>query len=78
MKRVYFVCGRMICIVLRDHRYNIIILNVHSRTEEKTYDSKDTSYQGLEQVFLSIIGKFEILMQNWGERIFTTTTGNES
>jgi len=64
----------MTCIVLRVRRCNIIILNVHARTEEKTYDSKDTTYEGLEQIFRSIIGKYEILMQNWSERIFTTTT----
>ena len=55
VKRVEFVSGRMTYIVLRGHRSNIIILNVHTRTEEKTDYSKGTTYEDLEQVFLSAI-----------------------
>jgi hypothetical protein len=45
-------------------------------TEEKRDDSTDRFYEELEQcfdTFLSTKGKFcyEILMQNWGERIFS-------
>jgi len=40
---------------------NIIVLNVHALSEEKSDDSKDSFYEELEQVliiFLSIIWKF--------------------
>lgn len=55
MKRVEFVSDRMTYIVLRARQSNIIILNVHAQTGKKTDDSKDTSYEDLEQVFLSTI-----------------------
>ena len=38
-------------IVLRGHWCIIIILNVHAPSEEKSDDSKDGSYEMLEQVF---------------------------
>ena len=38
-------------IVLRGHWCNIIILNVHAPSEEKSDDSKDSFYEELEQVF---------------------------
>jgi hypothetical protein len=37
--------------VLRGRRCNIIVLNVHAPTEEKSDDSKDSFYEELEQVF---------------------------
>jgi hypothetical protein len=48
---VEFVSYRMWYIILRGRRYNIIVLNVHAPTEEKTDDIKDKFYQELEQVF---------------------------
>jgi hypothetical protein len=36
--------------VLRGHWCNIIVLNVHAPTEEKSDDSKDSFYEELEQV----------------------------
>ena len=37
--------------VLKGHWYNIIVLNVHVPSEEKSDDSKDRFYEELEQVF---------------------------
>ena len=45
-------------IVLRGHWCNIIVLNVHIPSEEKSDDSKDSFYEELEDVliiFLSTI-----------------------
>jgi len=39
------------CVALRGCWCNIIVLNVHAPNEEKSDDSKDTFYEGLEQVF---------------------------
>ena len=39
-------------IVLRGRWRNIIFLNVHAPSEEKSDDSKDSFYEELEQVFL--------------------------
>jgi len=38
-------------IVLRGSWCNIIVLNVHVTSEEKSDDSKDVSYEELEHVF---------------------------
>ena len=38
---------------MRGRWYNIIVLNVHSPSEEKSDDSKDSFYEELEHVFLS-------------------------
>ena len=40
VKRVEFVSDRMLYIVLRGCWCNIIVLNVHTSSEEKIYDSK--------------------------------------
>jgi hypothetical protein len=76
VKKVEFVSGRMSYIVLRGRWWNIIVLNAHAPTEEKNDDSKDSFYVALEQM-LDYFPKYhikillEILMQNWGERIFS-------
>jgi len=54
VKRVEFVSDRVSYIVLRGHWCNIIILNVHGQSEEKSDDLKDNFYEELEQVFLSL------------------------
>ena len=41
VKRVEFVSDRMSHIVLRGHWFNVIVLNVHAGTEERSDDSKD-------------------------------------
>jgi hypothetical protein len=45
VKRVEFLSDRVSYIVLRGHWYNIIVLNVHAPSEEKSNDSKDSSAQ---------------------------------
>ena len=51
VKRVEFVSDRVTFIVLRGRRFNIVVLNVHARSEKKSDDSKDSFYEELEQVF---------------------------
>jgi hypothetical protein len=50
-ERVQSVSDRMMYIVLRDQCYDIIVLNGHALIEDKSYDSKDSVYEELEQVF---------------------------
>ena len=52
VKRVEFVSDRVSYIVLRGRWCNIIVLNVHSSSEEKIDDSKDSYYEELEQVYI--------------------------
>jgi len=51
MKRVEFVSDRVSYIVLRGRWCNIIVLNVHAPSEEKSDEAKDGFYEELEQVF---------------------------
>jgi len=46
-----FVSGRASCIVLRVRWRNIVILNVHAPSEEKSDESKYSLYEELEQVY---------------------------
>ena len=46
-----FVSDRMSYIVLRGRWCNIIVLNVHVPSEEKSDDSKYSFYEEFEQVF---------------------------
>ena len=70
--------------VLRGRWCNIIILNVHAPSEEKSDDSKDSFYEESEQVFdhfpkyhMKItLGDFNAKMGR--ENTFKLTTGNES
>jgi hypothetical protein len=76
VKRAEFVNDRVSYIVLRGRWSNIILLNVHATSEEKSNESKDSFYEQLEQVFiisLSTVRIFyqEFLTQKWGERIFS-------
>jgi hypothetical protein len=41
VKRVEFVCGRMSYIILRGRWCDIVVLDVHAPTEDKTDDVKD-------------------------------------
>ena len=45
VKRVEIVSDRISYVVLRGRWCNIIVLNVHSRSEEKSDDSKDSFYE---------------------------------
>jgi hypothetical protein len=38
-------------IILRGSWYDIIVLNVHARKEDKIYDMKDRFYEELENIF---------------------------
>jgi len=51
MKRVVFVSDRLSYIVLRGRWRNIVPVNVHTPSEEKSEESKDSFYEELEQVF---------------------------
>ena len=50
VKRVQLVSDRMSCMVLRGCWFNIIVLNVQAPSNEKSHDSKDSSYDEFEQV----------------------------
>ena len=61
VKRLEFVSDRMSYIVLRRCWFNIIVLNVHAPSEEKSDYSKESFYEELEHffiTFLSTIRKF--------------------
>ena len=51
VKRVEFLSDGLSYIVLRGRWCNIIVLNVHTPSEEKSYESKDRFYEEIEQVF---------------------------
>ena len=51
VKRVQFVSARKSYIVLRGRWCNIIVLNVHAPSEEKSNNLKGRFYEKLEQVF---------------------------
>ena len=51
-KRGEFVSDRVSYIVLRGRWCNIIVLNVHKPSEEKSDDSKDSFYEELNQVII--------------------------
>jgi exonuclease III len=51
VKRVEFVSDRMLSITLKGHWCDIIVLNMHTPTEDKDDDIKDSFYEELEQVF---------------------------
>ena len=84
VKRVEFVSDRVSYIVLRGRWCNIIVLNVHAPSEDKSDDSKDSLYEELEQVFdhfpryhlKILLGDFNAKVGR--ENIFKPTIGNDS
>ena len=83
-KQVKFVSNRKSYIVLRGRWCNIIVLNVHAPSEEKSDNSKVNFYEELEQVFYHfpkynmkiLLGDFKAKVGR--ENIFKPTIGNES
>jgi predicted nucleotidyltransferase len=51
VKRVEFLGDRVKHIVLGDHCCDIVVLNVHAHSEDKSDDSNESFYKELEQVF---------------------------
>jgi hypothetical protein len=73
------VCDGVSYIVLRGRWCNIIVLNVHAPSKEKSYDSKDNFYEELEQAFFyhflkyrmkSLLGDFNAII--WKREYFKT------
>ena len=54
VKRVESVSDRLPYVVLRGRWRNIILVNVHATSEEKSEESTDSFYEDLEQVFFII------------------------
>jgi hypothetical protein len=51
VKRVEFVSDRMSHTILRGHWCDVIVLNVHDPTEDKSDDMKSSFYREIERVF---------------------------
>ena len=58
VKRLEFVSDMVSYIVLRGPWCNIIVLNVHAQSEEKSYDSKDSFYEEIERFFFNHFLKY--------------------
>jgi len=84
VKKGEFVSNRLSYIVLRGLWCNIIVLNMHAPSEEKSNDPKDSFHEDLEQVFYHFTKyHMKILLGNFnakvgGQNIFKMTIGNES
>jgi hypothetical protein len=84
VKGVEFVSDRMSCIILRSHWFQIIALNVHAPTEDKTDDVKVGFYEELKRIFgkfpkyhmKMLLGDFNAKVDR--EDIFIPRIGNES
>jgi hypothetical protein len=70
VKRVEFVSDRMSYIILLGRWCHIIVLNVHTPTEDKTDDVKDSFYEELEPVF-DKFPKYHIILKPtvWNESL---------
>jgi len=80
---VEFVSARISYIVLRGCWCNIIVLNVHAPSEEKSDDSKDSFYEELEVFYNFPMYQMKILLRDFKAKVgrensFKPTIGNES
>ena len=82
---VEFVSDRVSYMVMRGRWCNIIVLNLHAPSEEKSDDSKDSFYEELEQGFFYHFSKYhmKILLGDCNAKvgrgnIFKLTVVNES
>jgi len=84
VKRVEFVSDRVSYVVLRGRWCNIIVLNVHAPSEDKSDEEKDGFYKELEQVFYHFLKyHMKILLGDFNTKVgkenaYKTTIGNES
>ena len=86
VRKVEFVSERVSYIVLTGCWCNIIVLNVHAPSEEKSDDLKDSLYEELEQVFdhfpkyqmKILLGDFKAKVGRERENSFKPTIGNGS
>jgi len=84
VKGVEFVSDSLSYIALRGRWRNIIVVNVHAPSEEKSEESKDSFYEELEQVFnhnpkyhmKMLLGDFNAKVGR--ENIFKPTIGQGS
>jgi hypothetical protein len=75
VRRVQFVSGRMLYIIIRGYWCNIIVLNVHASSEDKSSDLKDSFYEEL--YLIGFLG-WVISMAKVDRRYFKPAVGNES
>jgi len=74
----------MPCVVLSGCRFNIIVLNLHAPSEEKSDEAKDIFYEELEQVFNHLLKcHIKIILEDFNAKlrrqtIFKPTIRNES
>jgi hypothetical protein len=84
IKRAEFVSDSRSYIIISVRRCHIIVLNIHSQTEDKTDDVKDSFYEELERVYVKFPKyHMKILLGNLNtkagkENIFKPTIWNES
>jgi len=84
MKRVEFFSDSLSYIVLRGRWRNIIVVNVHASSEEKSDEAKDSFYEELEQVFDHFLKyHMKMLLEDFNakverENIFKSTIGQDS
>jgi hypothetical protein len=69
-KRVEYISDRMSYIIVRGRCCDIIVLNVHAPTEDKTDDMKDSFYEEVERVFDKFPKyQIQILLGDFSSRI---------
>jgi hypothetical protein len=72
IKRGEFISDRMSYITLRGCWCDLIYLNVHSSSGNRSVDMKDSFYKELEQVFDQLLKYYmKILLGKLGEKIFS-------